>query len=75
MVLSFLSLAVRGLNLGAEFTGGRAYVVRFDKAVSAEAVRQNLDEAFSAIADADASSVSFEVKQYGNENQMRIVTQ
>ena len=27
------------------------------------------------IADADASSVSFEVKQYGNENQMRIVTQ
>ena len=52
-----------------------AYVVRFDKAVSAEAVRQNLDEAFSAITDADASSVSFEVKQYGNENQMRIVTQ
>ena len=75
MELSFLSLAVRGLNLGAEFTGGRAYVVRFDKAVSAEAVRQNLDEAFSAITDADASSVSFEVKQYGNENQMRIVTQ
>ena len=75
MVLSFLSLAVRGLNLDAEFTGGRAYVVRFDKAVSAEAVRQNLDEAFSAITDADASSVSFEVKQYGNENQMRIVTQ
>ena len=75
MVLSFLSLAVRGLNLGAEFTGGRAYVIRFDKAVSAEAVRQNLDEAFSAITDADASSVSFEVKQYGNENQMRIVTQ
>ena len=30
---------------------------------------------FSRIADADASSVSFEVKQYGNENQMRIVTQ
>ena len=75
MVLSFLSLGIRGLNLGAEFTGGRAYVVRFDKAVSAEAVRQNLDEAFSAISDADASSVSFEVKQYGNENQMRIVTQ
>ena len=75
MVLSFLSLGIRGLNLGAEFTGGRAYVVRFDKAVSAEAVRQNLDAAFSAISDADASTVSFEVKQYGNENQMRIVTQ
>ena len=75
MALSCVSFAVRGLNLGAEFTGGRAYVVRFDKPVSAEDVRENLDKAFSRIADADASSVSFEVKQYGNENQMRIVTQ
>ena len=75
MALSCVSFAVRGLNLGAEFTGGRAYVVRFDKPVSAEEVRKNLDRAFGQIADADASSVSFEVKQYGNENQMRIVTQ
>ncbi|MCI7139472.1 protein translocase subunit SecDF [Alistipes sp.] len=75
MVLSFVSFAVRGLNLGAEFTGGRAYVVRFDKAVSAEEVRQNLSAAFAKIDNADASSISFEVKQYGNENQMRIVTQ
>ena len=75
MVLSCISFAVRRLNLGAEFTGGRAYVVRFDKAVSAEQVRANLNEAFAQYADADAASVSFEVKQYGNENQMRIVTQ
>ena len=75
MVLSFVSFAVRGLNLGAEFTGGRAYVVRFDRAVSAEEVRQNLSQAFAKIDNADASSISFEVKQYGNENQMRIVTQ
>ena len=75
IVLSVISFFVRGLNLGAEFTGGRAYVVRFDKAVSAEQVRANLEQAFSQIADADASSISFEVKQYGNENQMRIVTQ
>ncbi len=75
LALSCLSLAVRGLNLGAEFTGGRAYVVRFDRAISAEEVRSNIEEAFSAQADADAASVSSEVKQYGNENQMRIVTQ
>ena len=75
MVLSCISFAVRRLNLGAEFTGGRAYVVRFDKAVSAEQVRANLNEAFAQYADADAASVSFEVKQYGNENQMGIVTQ
>ncbi|MBE6181302.1 MAG: protein translocase subunit SecDF [Rikenellaceae bacterium] len=73
--LSCVSLAVRGLNLGAEFTGGRAYVIRFDKAVSAEEVRQNLATEFAKIANADASSISYEVKQYGGENQMRIVTQ
>ena len=75
IALSCISFVARGLNLGAEFTGGRAYVIRFDKAVSAEEVRQNLGEAFSQHAGADASAISFEVKQYGNENQMRIVTQ
>lgn len=75
IALSCISFAVRGLNLGAEFTGGRAYVVRFDKAVSADDVRARVEQAFGAQADADAASVSSEVKQYGNENQMRIVTQ
>lgn len=74
LVVSVISLFVRGLNLGAEFTGGRAYVVRFDRPVSAEQVRGNLAEAFSKV-EADASVISYEVKQYGNENQMRIVTQ
>ena len=73
--LSCISLAVRGLNLGAEFTGGRAYVVRFDQAVEAEQVRANLAEQFAQVEDADAASISYEVKQYGGENQMRIVTQ
>ena len=75
MVLSCVSFFARGLNLGAEFTGGRAYVIRFDKPVSSEEVRQNVEKAFSQFADADASSISSEVKQYGKENQMRIVTQ
>ena len=68
MVLSCVSFFARGLNLGAEFTGGRAYVIRFDKPVSAEEVRQNVEKAFSQFADADASSISSEVKQYGKEN-------
>ena len=67
-----ISLAFHGLNYGVEFTGGRTFVVRFDKNVSAEQVRQALDGSF---VDADAAKSSFEVKQYGNENQMRIVTQ
>ena len=38
-------------------------------------MRGRVEQAFAAQADADAASVSSEVKQYGNENQMRIVTQ
>ena len=67
-----ISLAFHGLNYGVEFTGGRTFVVRFDKNVSAEQVREALDGSF---VDADAAKSSFEVKQYGNDNQMRIVTQ
>ena len=67
-----LSLVFHGLNYGVEFTGGRTFVVRFDQNVSAEQVRQALDGSF---VDADAAKSSFEVKQYGKENQMRIVTQ
>ena len=75
ILLSVVSFFVRGLNLGAEFTGGRAYVVRFDKTVSAEDVRTRVQDAFAQQADADAASISSEVKQYGRDNQMRIVTQ
>ena len=71
LVLSIASFAIRGFNMGVEFTGGRAYVVRFDQNVSADEVRSALENAFPG----DASSVSLEVKQYGDENQMRIVTQ
>ena len=67
-----LSLVFHGLNYGVEFTGGRTFVVRFDQNVSAEQVREALAESF---VDADAAKSSVEVKQYGSENQMRIVTQ
>ena len=72
IALSVASFGVRGLNRGVDFTGGRTYVVRFDSAVSADEVRSALDGAF---VDGDAANVSCEVKQYGQENQMRIVTQ
>ena len=68
-----ISLFVQGLNLGVEFTGGRTFVVRFDKNVSAEEVRSQLNTVFATAE--DAANASFEVKQYGQENQMRIVTQ
>ena len=67
-----VSLVFHGLNYGVEFTGGRTFVVRFDQNVSAEQVRGALENAF---VEGDAATTSLEVKQYGKENQMRIVTQ
>ncbi len=73
VLVSVVSLFVQGMNMGVEFTGGRTFVVRFDKAVTAEQVRAQLSEAFADVE--DAANASFEVKQYGEQNQMRIVTQ
>ena len=71
-LLSIISLATIGLNTGVDFTGGRTYVVRFDQNVSAEDIRVALD---GVLVSDDAAKSSVEVKQYGGENQMRIITQ
>ena len=73
MVASVISLFTLGLNKGVEFTGGRTYIVKFDKTVDVEAVRENITEAFEAVG--DAANTSVEVKQFGDDNQVRIVTQ
>ncbi len=72
IVVSIISLAVLGLNTGVEFTGGRTYVVRFDQNVAVENVRTALEQ---ALVSDDATMSSLEVKQFGGENQVRIITQ
>lgn len=66
-VATAVSLITRGLSYGVDFSGGRAYVVRFDQNVTANDVRKEIETGFSG--------VGCEVKQFGSENQMRIVTQ
>ncbi|MBO5890668.1 MAG: protein translocase subunit SecDF [Alistipes sp.] len=73
LVASIISLLTLGLNQGVEFTGGRSYVVKFNETVNVEAVRQSIEAEFEAVADAANSSI--EVKQFGADNQVRIVTQ
>ena len=72
IVVSIISFFVLGFNTGVDFTGGRTYVVRFDQNVSAEEVRSAVE---SALVSDDATKSSVEVKQYGGENQVRIITQ
>lgn len=67
-VTVIVSLSTQGLQYGVDFSGGRAYVVRFDKEVTANQVRAALETQFEG---------GLEVKQYGTkeQHQMRITTQ
>ncbi|MDR1792019.1 MAG: protein translocase subunit SecDF [Bacteroidales bacterium] len=66
VVLSGISLAVKGLDLGIDFAGGRSYTVRFDHSVKPDELRASLTDAFDGIAP--------EVKTFGSDNQMKITT-
>ena len=68
VVLSLLSIGIKGFTYGVDFSGGRTYVVRFDKDVTAEEIRSVVEAEFN-----DGNS-SVEVKQYGGASQMKITT-
>ncbi|MDD3107617.1 MAG: protein translocase subunit SecDF [Alistipes sp.] len=67
VLITLVSLGVRGMSYGVDFSGGRAFVVRFDQPVTATEVRTALSTVFT--------NTGYEVKQFGKENQMRILTQ
>ncbi len=62
----------KGFTYGVDFTGGRTYVVRFDRDVTAEDIREDVSAAFRAT---DEEEVTVEVKQFGGASQMKITTQ
>jgi SecD/SecF fusion protein len=65
IVISIISFAVRGFNLGIDFQGGRTYTVRFDQDVKVADVQDALTAEFGNAP---------EVKTFGANNQVRIVT-
>jgi SecD/SecF fusion protein len=65
-VLSLATLTFKGLNYGVDFTGGRTYIVRFDKDMTVNNVRTALASEF-----ADAAP---EVKTFGPSRQVKITT-
>lgn len=67
IAISVGSLAVRGLNLGIDFKGGRNYVVRFDKDVTVNEVR-------NALTNVKEFENVPEVKTYGPSRQVKITT-
>ena len=70
ILLAIGSISFKGFTYGVDFTGGRTYVVRFDKPVTAEEVRSAVNKTFN-LADPESS---VEVKQFGGDSQMKITT-
>ncbi|MCX6321963.1 MAG: protein translocase subunit SecDF [Bacteroidia bacterium] len=65
LLAGVVSLFVRGLNPGIDFTGGRTYVVRFDKPVITEDIAARLTASFGDLP---------QVVTFGNEKQVKITT-
>ncbi|MCF0166161.1 MAG: protein translocase subunit SecDF [Bacteroidales bacterium] len=65
VVICVLSIGIKGFTYGVDFTGGRTYVVRFDKEVTAEDVRAAVLDEFDG---------SAEVKEFGGNSQMKVTT-
>jgi len=59
------SLATKGLQRGVDFQGGRSYTVRFDNDVSTVDIASSLEGFFEAAP---------EVKTFGGDNQVKVVT-
>ena len=65
IIPGIISIFIRGLDPGLDFTGGRSYIVRFDQNVSTNNLRSSLLKVYGE---------SPEVKQFGPRNQVKITT-
>jgi SecD/SecF fusion protein len=66
IIISLGSLFTKGLNFGIDFTGGRTYVIRFDRDIDTEEARKILTSEFDNNAP--------EVKTFGANSQIKVTT-
>ena len=66
ILAGFISIAIKGLNYGIDFKGGRTYIVQFDEPMNSQDIRQALTEPFESAP---------EVKTYGFDNKYQITTE
>lgn len=72
IVIGIASLAIRGMNQGIDFSGGRNYVVQFEKDVDRQQVQDNLTKLFQERA--NDPTVSVAVINIDNPSKLRIST-
>jgi len=65
LLAGVISLFVRGLNPGIDFTGGRTFVINFHKPVTTEDIAGKLNVAFGELP---------QVVTFGSENKVKITT-
>lgn len=65
ILAGFISIAIKGLNYGIDFRGGRTYIVQFDEQLNSQEIRQALTAPFESAP---------EVKTYGFDNKYQITT-
>lgn len=66
IIAGFISIAIKGLNYGIDFKGGRTYIVQFDQPMNSQDIREALTEPFESAP---------EVKTYGFDNKYQITTE
>jgi len=65
------AIATNGFKYGIDFTGGRSFVVKFDKTVDVEAVKGSLSQVFK---NEKGETSSIDIKTFGNDQQLKITT-
>lgn len=69
-ILGVAALLTRGLKPSVEFTGGRTYVVKFDKKADIEQIRSSLSKVFVE----NGEIASIDLKTKSNEYNVEIIT-
>jgi SecD/SecF fusion protein len=65
VIAGITSIAIKGLNYGVDFSGGRTYIVRFEKPIAVDQLRSSLTTSFGT---------GPEIKTYGFDNKYQITT-
>ncbi len=65
MIACIASIVINGMNMGADFVGGRTFLIKFEKPVDPAVVSEDLSNVFDS---------NVEAKVFGNDEQLKITT-
>jgi len=71
VAVSIGAIATNEFKYGIDFTGGRSFVVKFDKTVDVESVKGSLSQVFK---NEKGETSSIDIKTFGNDQQLKITT-